>query len=63
MYALQAIHLLILFCFSGSMQLKIEQMMPEYQSDSNTVNWCTGKGSVAVQEALQGIFAGMLNAT
>lgn len=61
MYALQAMHLFILFCFSSSIQLKIAQTIPEYLSNSYIVNGCTRKGSVAVQEALQGSLAGMLD--
>lgn len=61
MYALQAMHLFILFCFLSSIELKIAQMMPECLSNSYTVNWCTGKGSVSVQEALQGSLANMLD--
>lgn len=61
MYALQAMHLFILFCFSSSIQLKIAQTMPECLTNCYVVNWCTGKGSVSVQEALQGRLASMLD--
>lgn len=61
MYALQAMHLFVLFCFSSSIQLKIAQTMPECLSDFYIVNLCTGKGSVAVQETPQGSLAGMFD--
>jgi len=35
--------------------------MPEYLSNSYIVSWCRGKGSAAVQDALQGSLAGMLD--
>lgn len=47
--------------FLSCILLKIAQMISEYLDDSCRLNWCTGKGSVSVQEALKGRLNGMLD--